>query len=361
MLDRPTRTGNRTIAIDMTIAVAMFLIAFVLAQAFDLAEVWENWADRHENWELDELPLALSMAAVALLWFSWRRWCALAKEFRRSKRIMRRLRSSLEQRRATERRLIEARQQAELADRAKSEFLANISHELRTPLNAIIGFSDVIVNEVDGPIGNPTYHEYAGDIRDSGRHLLGIINEILDLSKVEAGQAELREEALAPADIIQSAMRLVSMQSAASGIDLRFDQNAAGLEFFGDPRLMKQILINLISNAVKFSTASGSVTVTTDVAVTGGLEIRIADNGLGMTREEVAIALKPFRQIENAYSRSRPGTGLGLPLAVALTELHGGSLVVESQPGRGTEVLLEFPAERSLRPSESVLDAQVAG
>lgn len=361
ILNQVSRTGNRTIAIDMAIAVLLFAVAFLIAQAFDLAEAWDAWVADHENWELDELPLALSMAALALLWFSWRRWCALAREFRRTRRIMKRLRRSLQQRRETERSLIEAKQQAELGDRAKSEFLANISHELRTPLNAIIGFSEVIEKESNGPIGNPTYREYAGYIGDSGKHLLSIINEILDLSKIESGQAELHEESIDTAEVIQSALRLVAMQSKAEGVYLKHEEAADIPGFLGDPRLVKQILINLISNAVKFSRADGKVIVRTEVGAAGGLEIQVKDTGLGMTTDEVAIALKPFRQIENAYSRSRPGTGLGLPLAVALTELHGGTLRVESEPGKGTTILLRFPASRSLWPAAPTFEVAKTG
>ncbi|WP_422366989.1 sensor histidine kinase [Pelagibius sp.] len=349
-------TSNRTAVIDLAIALGSVVVAFAVFQEFDLAEAWEAWADQHEDMELDELPLALGIAAIAFLWFSWRRWCALAKEFRRSRRIMTRLRASLRKRRAAERSLISAKQEAELADRTKSEFLANISHELRTPLNAIIGFSEVIVNQVDGPMGNPKYQEYATHICESGKHLLGIINEILDLSKIESGQAELVEETFTPRDSIQAAIRLVSMQSTSTAIDVELQETDGLPDFHGDPRLLKQIVINLVSNAVKFSKPGGKVTVSMDVGPERGLRIAIQDTGVGMTADEIAIAIKPFRQIENAYKRSRPGTGLGLPLALALTELHGGTVALASDPGQGTTVTVTFPAARSVwaarRPKE---------
>lgn len=349
-------TSARTAIIDLAIALGTVIVAFALFQEFDVAEAWEAWADQHEAMELDELALAVDVAAIAFLWFSWRRWCALAKEFRRSRRIMTRLRASLRRRRAVEKSLILAKQEAELADRTKSEFLANISHELRTPLNAIIGFSEVIVNEVDGPIGNPKYQEYATHICDSGKHLLGIINEILDLSKIESGQAELMEETFAPQDSVQAAIRLVSAQSMSADIDVALQDSSEVPDFYGDPRLLKQIVINLVSNAVKFTEPGGQVTVSLDAVLEGGLRIIIQDTGVGMTADELAIAIKPFRQVENAYKRSRPGTGLGLPLALALTELHGGTMTLASEPGQGTTVTVTFPAARSVwaarRPEE---------
>jgi len=243
--------------------------------------------------------------------------------------------------------LVRAHAEAEAASRAKSEFLANMSHELRTPLNAIIGFAEVIESETFGPTG-PRYREYAGDIHGSGRHLLQVINDILDLAKVEAGQMLLHEARLDPALVMQGCVRLIKPRAAKSNVRIytAFDPNLPVL--LADEARLRQIGLNLLSNAVKFTKAGGRVSISTGVDGAGGITIAVADTGIGMTADEIRIALEPFQQVTSSFSRTNEGTGLGLPLTKTLVELHGGRLDITSAPGRGTTVTVSFPPARSL-------------
>lgn len=250
-----------------------------------------------------------------------------------------------EQHRA-QRRLAAAKEEAEAASRTKSEFLANISHELRTPLNAIIGFSDVMRSELLGPLG-PRYRSYAKDIQESGEHLLGIINDILDLSKIEAGRLTLHEEIVDPAAIARDCTRLVSARAEEAGVLLRLRVLAdAPRQVSADELKLKQILLNLLSNAIKFTPRGGHVDVVLQRGRDGNLEIMIEDTGVGMSDEDLAIALQPFGQVESTFTRTRQGTGLGLPLTKGLVELHGGTMRIESALGRGTTVTVSFPLVR---------------
>ena len=249
-------------------------------------------------------------------------------------------------RRRAEAALRQSRQAAELANRAKSEFLANMSHELRTPLNAIIGFSELIASGMFGPVGEPRYAEYARDIQRSGQHLLRIINDLLDLSKVEAGKQQLRESEIGLAEVIDSSVRLVQPRVKAAGLTLAVEVPAGLPALHADARLLKQILINLLSNAVKF-TPKGSVTVRAGLH-DGAISIAVADTGVGMSAREIELALAPFGQVDSGLSRKHEGTGLGLPLARAFAELHGGRLEVLSTPGAGSTMTVRFPPERTL-------------
>jgi signal transduction histidine kinase len=253
--------------------------------------------------------------------------------------------------------LVRAHAEAEAASRAKSEFLANMSHELRTPLNAIIGFAEVIERETFGPTGS-RYREYASDIHGSGRHLLQVINDILDLSKVEAGQMLLHEARLDPALVMQGCVRLIRPRASKSSVRLymAFDPNLPVL--LADEARLRQIGLNLLSNAVKFTKAGGRVSISTGLDSAGGITISVADTGIGMTEDEIRIALEPFRQVTSSLSRTNEGTGLGLPLTKTLVELHGGRLDIASAPGRGTTVTVTFPPSRSLaQPAEEVVQS----
>lgn len=241
------------------------------------------------------------------------------------------------------------RQNLELksANRAKSEFLANMSHELRTPLNAIIGFSDIFMHGLFGPLGDERYQDYAKDINDSGTHLLRIINDILDLSKVEAGKLELDEATLNVAELVQSAVRLVQERADNSGLRIVEDLPDHLPSLLGDDRAVKQMLINLLSNGMKFTDEGGSVTVSARQDA-GAITLSVADTGIGMEEKDIPTALEPFRQVDGSLSRQRTGTGLGLPLVKSLIELHGGTLTLVSKPGVGTTVILSFPPERTI-------------
>jgi signal transduction histidine kinase len=239
-----------------------------------------------------------------------------------------------------------ARERAELSDRAKSEFLANMSHELRTPLNAIIGFSETIETEMLGPLGIPKYREYAEDIHASGTHLLNIINDILDIAKIEAGAVKLDEARFGLGNLIDDVLRIVQHRADEKNVVLNVMRPHRGLQLRGDERFVKQMLINLMSNAVKFTNDGGWVRISTQVSNNGRLEVCVADNGIGIAEKDIPVVLSTFGQVECAQARTNHGTGLGLPLTQRLIELHGGELRLESKLGNGTTITLCFPANR---------------
>jgi two-component system cell cycle sensor histidine kinase PleC len=234
---------------------------------------------------------------------------------------------------------------AQAANRAKSEFLANMSHELRTPLNAIMGFSQIIAEETLGPIGTGKYIEYSRDINGSAQHLLAIINDILDLARIEAGKSELNEEPLDPQMLIASCVRVVSERAKIANVSVTFDASRTDFIFLGDERKMKQIVINLLSNAVKFTLPGGRIEVQWQV-VDHCCEITVCDTGIGIAPADLIRVLQPFAQAESGLNRRYEGTGLGLPLTRGLVELHGGAFRLESELGRGTRAIIEFPLTR---------------
>ena len=237
------------------------------------------------------------------------------------------------------------------ANQAKSEFLALMSHELRTPLNAILGFSDVIRSELYGAVGNLRYRDYAGDIHDAGSHLLSIINDILDLSKAEAGKLELHPEPMDLRRVVAACLRLVKERAHNNRLALSASVPVELPPVEADERKVKQILINLLSNAIKFTPAGGRVAVTAALADDGAVLVRVSDSGIGMAADAIPQALAPFGQIDSSLARKFEGTGLGLPLTKALIELHGGWLELDSTPDVGTTVTVAFPPERVLVPA----------
>ncbi|MEX0696535.1 MAG: ATP-binding protein [Dongiaceae bacterium] len=242
--------------------------------------------------------------------------------------------------------LLEAKLASDAANRAKSEFLANVSHELRTPLNAILGFSEVMTNEMFGPLGGPRYREYARDIHTSGEHLLELINDILDVAKIEAGRYEPRDDEVSVSSVVESCVRLLQPRIEAGGLTLSTAIQRQELCVRADERALKQIVLNLLSNAVKFTPSGGWVKVDAAIQPDGGLSVAVADTGIGIDAADIPRVLLPFQQIDNSFSRKFEGTGLGLPLAKSLAEAHGGRLDITSAPGQGTTVTVQFPAER---------------
>lgn len=243
------------------------------------------------------------------------------------------------------------KQSAEMASRKKSEFLAKINHEIRTPLNAIIGFAEIIRNGGFGPVGNPKYVDYAADIVSSGEHVLQLVNNLLDLTKAESGEDELEEEILDIAETVRAALVFVRdlAREKAISTELYFPSDMPKL--LADPRKLKQVLVNLLANAVKYTNPGGSVTVTVSFDDSNRATFRISDTGIGIAREDMPEALSMYRR-GRASRQAQEGTGLGLPLAASLVELHGGHLTVESEPGVGTTVTVSLPPERTVTGAE---------
>jgi signal transduction histidine kinase len=241
--------------------------------------------------------------------------------------------------------LTTALEAAEAASKSKSAFLASMSHELRTPLNAVLGFSETMLVETFGPLGSPRYKEYLGHIHDSGAHLLSLINDVLDLSRLDAAQTELKEEVFDPAELIAESLCMVTGQAQQARIALSTDIAHALPRLKADKRRIKQIVINLLSNSLKFTLPGGQVQVSARLT-DAGLALAVADSGIGIAREDIPKALERFGQVDSRLERKYEGTGLGLPLSKQLAELHGGELVLESAVGAGTTVTVTLPRDR---------------
>lgn len=242
-----------------------------------------------------------------------------------------------------------AKETADAASLTKSEFLANMSHELRTPLNAIMGFSEVIKNEMFGHIPIPQYVEYARDIYGSGAHLLDIINDILDLSKVEAGKFNLTEENVAVEEVVFAVCNIIKGKADEKNLHIAPRLPGVMPRLYADKRALKQMMLNLLSNAVKFTPKDGDVCISAQLEEDGSVAIVVSDNGIGIAETDMHKVLAPFGQVDSDLAREHEGTGLGIPLVKAMIELHGGTLSFESKPGAGCMVILRFPPERSIR------------
>ena len=235
------------------------------------------------------------------------------------------------------------------ANAAKSDFLALMSHELRTPLNAIIGFSEVLGTEMMGPLGHPRYREYANDVHGAGKHLLALINDILDLSKAAAGKFELACEEIAPIDIVIECLRLTRGKAHEGGLRLTSDMAPGLPNLIVDRLRFKQALLNLCSNAIKFTPPGGSVHVSAHQMADDSFVLTVRDTGIGMSPEQIPVALEPFRQVASPFARNAEGTGLGLALVKSLIECHDGRLEIESALHKGTTVRLILPPARTVR------------
>ncbi|MGE5537290.1 MAG: PAS-domain containing protein [Gemmatimonas sp.] len=254
--------------------------------------------------------------------------------------------SDISARKDAEQRMLEAKEAAELASRAKTDFLANVSHELRTPLNAIIGFSEVMTAELFGPIGNARYREYLRDIHESGTHLLCLINDILDVAKAEAGKMELIEEVVDLRGTVEACVRLVHDRAVQEKLTIAADFIDDLPSLWADQRKLRQVLLNLLTNSIKFTPPGGTLTVSARTDPTGAVVLVVRDTGIGIAPEDMPKAMAPFGQVDSSLSRRHNGTGLGLPLTRALVEAHGGTFSITSEVGTGTSVTIAFPPER---------------
>ncbi|MER8388327.1 HAMP domain-containing histidine kinase [Mesorhizobium sp. M0166] len=240
----------------------------------------------------------------------------------------------------------EARRRAEDANLAKSRFLASMSHELRTPLNAILGFSEVMANEVLGPMSNPTYRDYARDVHDSGQHLLDLINEILDLSRIEAGRYQLNEEPMMLLSVVEDCCHMMELKARNKDIRIVQDFENALPRLFADERAVRQIALNLLSNAIKFTATGGEIRVRVGWTAGGGQYLSVKDNGPGIPEDEIPIVLSAFGQGSIAIKSAEQGTGLGLPIVQGLLAMHGGEFQLHSRLREGTEAIAIFPLSR---------------
>jgi len=252
-----------------------------------------------------------------------------------------------------EKALLIEKENADLANRTKSLFLANMSHELRTPLNAIVGFSDMMRNQMVGPIGKRQYLEYSGDVFASAQHLLAIINDILDISRVEAGKVALEEDHVLLQDTVVSSLKLVKARAEEGGVRMVHAITPDLPELMGDERLVKQILVNLLSNAVRFTPQNGRIVLQAYQRSDRGLSLSVADTGIGIAPERMERILNPFEQAENNHTRPFDGTGLGLPLVRHFAKLHGGRFELKSQVGKGTTAIVHFPPDRTIEASDA--------
>ncbi|NQU57061.1 MAG: PAS domain S-box protein, partial [Rhodospirillales bacterium] len=257
--------------------------------------------------------------------------------------------ADITERKKGEEALVEAKNMAEIASRAKTEFLANVSHELRTPLNAIIGFSELMKTELFGPIGHNKYSEYAGTINDSGQHLLAIINDILDVGRIEVGELDFWPEKVALLPVFESSMRLVQERANQGGLTLKRIIPHVLPTLKADPRRLKQVLLNLLSNAVKFTPKGGAVTLKAHQTKAGTLVISVTDTGIGMKASDIPRVMTPFVQVDSRLARKYEGTGLGLPLTQALVEQHGASMKIKSKPRKGTTVSVYFSVDLQVK------------
>lgn len=332
---------------DALIAIVAGIGAFVVSAKYDLEERWHEVADQYEGrLNLDELPVAFFMAGLGFAWFAWRRWCDFQRAATQRRATNDELSQQLDRNQEIIAELSAARQKAMELDRAKTRFLAHMSHELRTPLNAIMGFSELMQHRVCGPLGDRQYEEYVSTIHESGQHLLELINDLLDLTRIESGDMTPHFEVCTMRELGESACRMLRDQAAAAGVHLEhICLDAAEIDVSVDRRMIRQVLINLIANAIRHTSRTGHVTVTAIKTPSGEIGFSVADTGEGMDPQTVKRLDQGFAEVENAYRREHHGAGLGLPLSRAIAQIHGGSITISSALGEGTTIDVLLPGD----------------
>jgi signal transduction histidine kinase len=358
------RAAAAAVADEARLVYLLALLLAAAAAAFGAAALWRGHLDPARRLaELARHPRSLALPQRLLA----RRDAAglVARDLdgaRRAGAEIERERAETEERiettlRQRARQLFEAKERAEAANRAKSTFLANMSHELRTPLNAVIGFSGIMQQQMLGPLGAKKYVDYAADINRSATHLLGIVNDILDMSKVEAAAVDLKEEAFAVAPLVEECAAMLRDRVKAKNISFAVNAAPTVPEIRADRRRIKQVLLNLLSNAEKFTEAGGRIGLYATTAEGGGVKFVVTDTGIGMSAADIETAMTPFRQVDTRLARKYEGTGLGLPLTKAMVEMHQGRFVIESAPGKGTTVTVFLPAERCVSARAPIHEA----
>ena len=319
---------------DSIVAVVAVGSVYTLAAGSGVLARLASWiADDHERAAASVVPAAL-LCVIGLSWYAYRRSRQHLREVKRRRHVEHELRAAADA--------------AEIANRAKSEFVANMSHELRTPLNAIIGFSEIMKDHILGAIEPASYRGYAFDIHESGQLLLSIINDILDLSRIEAGAFELRPRRVDIDEVLHSMVRIIGPRAEKRSIKISVEIAADQPRLSLDERAIKQMLLNLLSNAVKFNREGGEVLVRAGTNGSSEYVISVADTGIGMDESDLGNVLRPFVQLNAAVNKRYAGTGLGLPIVKSLVELHGGSLTLESGRDAGTTASIHLPAARVL-------------
>lgn len=332
---------------DALIAIVTGIGGFLISAKYDLEERWHEVADRYEgHLHLNELPIALFLAGLGFAWFAWRRWCDFQRAATQRRATNDALSQQLDRNQEIIAELSTARRKALELDRTKTRFLAHMSNELRTPLNAIMGFSELMQHQVCGPLGDKQYEEYVSTIHESGQHLLELINDLLDLTRIESGDMTPQHEICTMRDVAHSACKMLQDQAAEAGVHLnQVSLAAADISVNVDRRMIRQVLINLIANSIRHTPRTGQINVTAFKAPTGEIGFSVTDTGEGMDPQTVKRLDQGFAEVENAFRREHHGAGLGLPLSRAIAQAHGGSLIISSALGEGTTIELLLPEE----------------